>query len=96
MAPRYYALTTTNAQQSGWTPLRASGPDGAAVEMDARAIIGPIATEYGTDIYLDTEHKNLVIVPSSKLRFYGWTEAALLAHLDTLEEMHGQPDGGGW
>jgi len=96
MAPRYYALTTTNAQQSGWTPLRASGPDGGAVERDARAIIGPIATEHGTDIYRDTEHKNLVIVPSSKLRFYGWTEAALLAHLDTLEEMHGQPDGCGW
>lgn len=67
----YFALTTTNAQQNGWSIL-AEGTDKTTVRAEAEAAIGDIRTEIGTDIYRETQHKNLVVVSKSTAqRSYG-------------------------
>ena len=81
----YYALTTCNAEQDGWSPLASVGTDRAVVEAKAHAIIGSTVTGYGTDIRLETEHKNLVVVPVYKLHLYGWKRAELDEALDRIE-----------
>ena len=64
----YYALTTHGLR---WFPLNVIAPTRDEAEQQARAIIGPVATPTGTDIERETEHKNLCIVPKSRLRHYG-------------------------
>lgn len=71
----YLALTTLNSQTSGWSVL-AYGEGGkdmkARVEEAARAQIGDIRTDYGTDIYAETKHKNLrVVSKTTAKRKYG-------------------------
>ena len=64
----YYALTTHGQR---WFPLNVIASTRDEAERQARAIIGPVATPTGTDIERETEHKNLCIVPKSRLRRYG-------------------------
>lgn len=65
MATTYYALTTQNAQMSGWS-IRATGTDKEQVRRDAEGEIerlcGPLVQPVGTNIFTDTELKNLVVV----------------------------------
>lgn len=62
----YVALSTINAQASGWDVL-ARGTDKTAVE---RAADERIAAEYPnpTDIYRDTLQKNLTVVSLTQAR----------------------------
>jgi hypothetical protein len=64
----YIALTTHNAQMNGYNLVIAAGHSRKAVEAKAREIIGPVVTEYGTDIYKDTEHKNLIVVSKTRAK----------------------------
>ncbi len=61
----YYALTTQNAQMSEWS-IRATGDDKEQVRTEATAEIerlhGPLVQSVGTNIFTDTELKNLVVV----------------------------------
>lgn len=69
--PLYIALTTTNAQVHGWKVL-AYGHDAAKVQSKAEELIGDIRTDAGTDIYRETEHKNLrVVSKTTAKRSYG-------------------------
>lgn len=73
----YIALTTHNAQMSGYNMVLAAGHDKAAVASKAREIIGDIRTEYGTDIYKETEHKNLIVVSKTRAKKefgFNWDE----------------------
>ena len=69
----YIALTTTNAQQSGWKVI-AYGEDVDAVEAKARELIGdPAGLTPGSvrDIYAETEHKNLRVVSKTAAKKLG-------------------------
>lgn len=61
----YYGLTTQNAQMSGWS-IRAIGTDKAQVRREAEAEIerlnGPLIQQIGTNIFTQTELRNLVVV----------------------------------
>lgn len=66
MTRTYVAITTTNPQH-GWHEV-ARGNDKQAVEAKARKVIGNVATDYGTDIYCDTEHTNLRVVSKTEAK----------------------------
>jgi hypothetical protein len=57
----YVALTTTNPQ-TGHYKVLATGENKAEVEQQAEQSIA------GTDIYAETERKNLLVWPVSKVR----------------------------
>jgi hypothetical protein len=71
---RYYALSTINAQMLGWSCE--AGPFPTREEAETRATNNIL--NYNTGIERDTRLKNLVIVPSSKLRWYRTTEDRIL------------------
>jgi hypothetical protein len=58
---QYVAITTVNAQQSGWDVL-ARGTDKDAVRQEAWDSI------VGSDIYADTYRKNLTVLSLTKAR----------------------------
>lgn len=62
MKRTYYALTTTNAQLSGWTilavePSRQEAETAGLAELDRHNPSGPAG-----DIYSQTEHRNFVVL----------------------------------
>lgn len=65
-AAEYVAISTINAQMSGWDVL-ARGSDKSAVEQAGYDRIGADYPDH-TDIYSDTLRKNLVTVSLSKAR----------------------------
>ncbi len=65
-----YAITATG---NTFYPLAVIAHDKATAAQRAR----DIRTETGTDIYRETEHKNLRIVAKSSLRKYHMTEDML-------------------
>ena len=75
----YYALTTHGQR---WFPLNVIASTRDEAERQARAVIGPVATPIGTDVVRDTEHKNLVIVPKSRLRHYGLSPESIASIFD--------------
>lgn len=70
----YVALTTHNYQMSGMNIVVATGTDEEQVREEAeRKISEKLVTEVGTDIYADTELKNLVVVSKTEAkRRYGF------------------------
>lgn len=72
--PTYIALTTHNFQMSGMNILIAAGHDWEKVYDHALAeITRNLVTEIGTDIYADTERKNLIVVSMTEAkRRYGF------------------------
>ena len=80
----YYAITffqekprQINAGRSitvpSWFVVAGPASDRATVEAKARESIGPARRpgDAYSDIYRETKHANLVVVPASKLRAYG-------------------------
>lgn len=70
----YIAMTTHNYQQSGMNIILAAGPNERRVrEYAEREIVKSLVTPIGTDIYADTEMKNLIVVSKTKaLRNFGF------------------------
>lgn len=65
----YIAITTTNPQHGYNEVCRGNNRD--AVRTEAEKIIGDIRTEYGTDIYAETKHRNLMVVSKTQAKKYG-------------------------
>lgn len=70
----FIAMTTHNYQTSGMNIIVAVGHDENKVRQHAEAKLSEhLATSVGTDIYADTELKNLVIASKTKAKkLYGF------------------------
>jgi hypothetical protein len=70
----YIAMTTHNYQTNGYNIILAAGHNKSAVEDKARELIGAVQrpSEAFTDIYKDTEHKNLVVVSKTAAKRMGF------------------------
>ena len=67
----YVALTTSNYQLNGYHEV-ARGNNKKRVRNDALASLGDVKTGYGTDIYTDTERKNLIVVSITEAKRNRW------------------------
>ncbi|MDE2096741.1 MAG: hypothetical protein KGL39_05785 [Patescibacteria group bacterium] len=64
---RYYAFTSQNVQMSGYTFVT-DGTDKAQTREAAEKQIAGDQLNAAKDIYVDTELKNLIVVPESTMQ----------------------------
>jgi hypothetical protein len=92
----YCAVTTYNPQGNWW--IQACAGSKAEAEIAAREAIGPLMRpgEMSPDIYRETAHINLLVLPRSKLirKFGRWRfEDMLDRYLDELERLEREEAG---